>query len=206
MAGHRLLKRKGVDEISHDFSDFSLSSPATKIRRLDSASLLPPIVEEDDQPPSFTNDERALVLFKPLHHHSPSSYSLTVDSELLSEIKNQQLPWWTREEERDLKSNNHHLAIVPWVPQSSSFSTLDEDNTNVELMEADDVMGEQEEGEGVMDIEEEQQDTAVGNAPSTSITNFPTTMNLPEGFQQQQQHCFLPHLPQSNSTPITWTR
>jgi len=86
MALHRLLKRKRcVDEVN---DDFPLSSPATKIRRLDAE--LPPIVEEDEllpSPSSFPspNDERALVLFKPLAH-SPSSISFTVDSDLIKEI------------------------------------------------------------------------------------------------------------------------
>ncbi|KAH7527830.1 uncharacterized protein LOC107417658 [Ziziphus jujuba] len=43
------LKRKEVeelDQVSHDFSDFSLSSPARKIRRLDAE--LPPIMEEEE--------------------------------------------------------------------------------------------------------------------------------------------------------------
>lgn len=30
----KMLKRKEVDEVSDDFSDFSLSAPARKIRRL----------------------------------------------------------------------------------------------------------------------------------------------------------------------------
>ncbi|CAJ2676356.1 unnamed protein product [Trifolium pratense] len=89
MAGHyKSLKRKVdgvVNHITDDFSDFSLSSPATKIRRLDAE--LPPIVEEDDEHLDAPNDERAIVLFKPILH-SPSSYSLTLNSHLISEIKN----------------------------------------------------------------------------------------------------------------------
>ncbi|KAF3437289.1 hypothetical protein FNV43_RR20042 [Rhamnella rubrinervis] len=48
------LKRKDIeelDQVSHDFSDFSLSSPARKIRRLDAE--LPPIMEEEE-PEIFT--------------------------------------------------------------------------------------------------------------------------------------------------------
>ncbi|KAJ1408162.1 hypothetical protein SESBI_23693 [Sesbania bispinosa] len=230
MAGLKLLKRKvGVNEISDDFSDFSLSSPATKIRRLDAG--LPPIVEEEE--PSLPlhphqNEERALVLFKPLPHSPSSSFSLTLDSDLLSEIKNQQIPWsqqrdsdcdrliGSREHEQD--KNDHRLAIVPWVPQpspSSHCSTLDDsDNAKTEMMEADE-MGGIEEGEGMMDIEQED---GVSNS-STSVIHHPTTLNLhqhqggvatgftanvPEGFQQQ--HCLLSQLPQNTSTPVTWTR
>ncbi|KAE8657966.1 hypothetical protein F3Y22_tig00116976pilonHSYRG00207 [Hibiscus syriacus] len=54
------FKRKNIDQVNDDFSDFSLSSPATKIRRLDAD--LPPIIEEDSFP---ENHERAIVLFYP---------------------------------------------------------------------------------------------------------------------------------------------
>lgn len=40
------MKRKDLDQVSDDFSDFSLSSPARKIRRLDAE--LPPIMEDDE--------------------------------------------------------------------------------------------------------------------------------------------------------------
>ncbi|GAB4838263.1 hypothetical protein Ancab_027792 [Ancistrocladus abbreviatus] len=48
MATHLLkkMKRKDLDKVNDDFSDFSLSSPARKIRRLDAE--LPPIVEEEE--------------------------------------------------------------------------------------------------------------------------------------------------------------
>ncbi|PSR85216.1 NAC domain-containing protein [Actinidia chinensis var. chinensis] len=40
------MKRKDFEEVNDDFSDFSLSSPARKIRRLDAE--LPPIIEEEE--------------------------------------------------------------------------------------------------------------------------------------------------------------
>ncbi|KAK6126634.1 hypothetical protein DH2020_039620 [Rehmannia glutinosa] len=87
------LKRKDLEDVNDDFSDFSLSSPARKIRRLDAE--LPPIIEEEEcetpiafehtmlHEQSFVNDssggikieelpnvpsneEKAIVLFKPL--------------------------------------------------------------------------------------------------------------------------------------------
>ncbi|KAK6126627.1 hypothetical protein DH2020_039637 [Rehmannia glutinosa] len=86
------LKRKDLEDVNDDFSDFSLSSPARKIRRLDAE--LPPIIEEEEcetpiafehsmlHEQSFVNDssggikieelpnvpsneEKAIVLFKP---------------------------------------------------------------------------------------------------------------------------------------------
>lgn len=42
------MKRKDLDQFNDEFSDFSLSSPARKIRRLDVG--LPPIIEEEEPP------------------------------------------------------------------------------------------------------------------------------------------------------------
>ncbi|XP_010263305.1 PREDICTED: uncharacterized protein LOC104601606 [Nelumbo nucifera] len=95
MAGYlpMKMKRKDLEEVYDEFSDFSLSSPARKIRRLDAE--LPPIMEEEEAPeiamgfeqivseqPDITrqqlgavtteavpsvplNEERALVLYNP---------------------------------------------------------------------------------------------------------------------------------------------
>ncbi|GMQ07489.1 hypothetical protein CsSME_00051653 [Camellia sinensis var. sinensis] len=49
MAGYlamKMMKRKDLEDVNDDFSDFSLSSPARKIRRLDAE--LPPIMEEEE--------------------------------------------------------------------------------------------------------------------------------------------------------------
>lgn len=212
-SGHyKLLKRKldgTVDQIGDDFTDFTLSSPATKIRRLDPE--LPPIVEEEGETLPVPNDERALVLFKPMNLHSPSDFSLTLSSDLISHIKNNQLLWSKQcdssnnQDQND--ENNRHLAIVPWVPQPStscSSKSYDdsEDNNNsntIELMEADE-MGEEQEDEGaMMDVEQEDND-------SSNYNNHPTMLNLHHQAEGFQQHCFLPQIPQNTSTPITWTR
>ncbi|KAK2439288.1 hypothetical protein QL285_023971 [Trifolium repens] len=215
MAGHyKSLKRKVdgvVNHITDDFSDFSLSSPATKIRRLD--AQLPPIVEEDDETFHAPNDERALVLFKPIVH-SPSSFSLTLNSDLISEIKNNQLSWSKQCDSStdyyydDNNNNNRHLAIVPWVPQASTSSSHNfEDseyrNSNansMELMEADE-MGEvqEEDGAAMMDVEQED------NNNNTSTFNYPMMLNLHQQVDGFQQHCLLPQIPQNTSTPISWT-
>lgn len=95
------LKRKELDEVNDDFCDFSLSSPAWKIRRLDAE--LPPIIEEEetrnpmvfgqpapsqdtfveqvvgDSPIAIqelsgglpVNEERAIVLFDPMNSMLP---------------------------------------------------------------------------------------------------------------------------------------
>ncbi|KAG8373937.1 hypothetical protein BUALT_Bualt11G0077100 [Buddleja alternifolia] len=101
------LKRKDLEDVNDDFSDFSLSSPARKIRRLDSE--LPPIIEDEecDIPLVFEqsvpqeqrfgvrieelpdlpeNEERAIVIFSPPNPRlqSPSNFSVSVDPHLIS--------------------------------------------------------------------------------------------------------------------------
>lgn len=204
-SGHfKLLKRKldgTVVQIGDDVSDFSLSSPATKIRRLDPE--LPPIVEEGGESLPVPNDERALVLFKPMNLHSPSDFSLTLSSDLISHIKNNQLSWSKQCDYSDNQDqndeDNRRLAIVPWVPQPSTSCSEDKNNSNtIELMEADE-MGEEQEDEGaMMDVEQEDN--------NSSNYNYPAMLNLHHQAEGFQQHCFLPQIPQNTSTPITWTR
>lgn len=204
-SGHfKLLKRKldgTVVQIGDDFSDFSLSSPATKIRRLDPE--LPPIVEEEGESLPVPNDERALVLFKPMNLHSPSDFSLTLSSDLISHIKNNQLSWSKQcdysDNQYQNEEDNRRFAIVPWVPQPSTSCSEDKNNSNtIELMEADE-MGEEQEDEGaMMDVEQEDN--------NSSNYNYPAMLNLHHQAEGFQQHCFLPQIPQNTSTPITWTR
>lgn len=113
------LKRKEFDDVDDEiFADFCLSSPASKIRRLDAD--LPPIIEEDaagiplkhEQPiPESVvlnevvnqvnpadieelpfvpeNNEKAIVLFKPIN--KPIFYSpnnLSIDPSLILSFKN----------------------------------------------------------------------------------------------------------------------
>ncbi|KAK1367472.1 DBH-like monooxygenase [Heracleum sosnowskyi] len=137
-------KRKAVDQVNHDFSDFSLSSPATKIRRLDYAELAP-IMEEDEQqvedetlmptPPPFAqqeetaveigeveNEERAIVVFNPNNtviQSSPSTFSLT--PHILSRLKGKG--------HRDLWSKHHHLFNISSAQQDED--TVSEENDDI---------------------------------------------------------------------------
>lgn len=135
-------KRKAVDQVNHDFSDFSLSSPATKIRRLDYAELAP-IMEEDEHqvedetpmptPPPFVqqaveigeveNEERAIVLFNPNNtsviHSSPSTFSLT--PHILSRLKGKG--------HRDLWSKHHILFNNSSAQQDED--TVSEENDDI---------------------------------------------------------------------------
>ncbi|GAB2267423.1 hypothetical protein Dimus_002406 [Dionaea muscipula] len=107
------MKRKEFadwDDVSDEFSDFSLSSPARKMRRLDTG--LPPIIEEEeaDIALSFgdklsgqgqftsmpvveelpTNEERAIVLFNPASSSQvlrPANFS--INPTFISNLKHQ---------------------------------------------------------------------------------------------------------------------
>nr|CAD1824888.1 unnamed protein product [Ananas comosus var. bracteatus] len=123
------MKRKDLEEVFDEFSEFSLSSPARKIRRLDAE--LPPIIEEEDLavpldieqqpqlmkeeasvpamvigsgpvvedgPPTLptlpSNEERALVLYKPVEGQllfgpGGSNVSFRVSSDFLYGLKSQ---------------------------------------------------------------------------------------------------------------------
>ncbi|KAG5606903.1 hypothetical protein H5410_028395 [Solanum commersonii] len=135
------MKRKDLEDVYDEFSEFSLSSPARKIRRLLPTcdqeirvetvvvksffdADLPPIIEEVEEPeipiafeqaatyPSFgsnavnrglvieelpsvpENEERAIVLFKPMNTqpvHSPSNFSVKVDPQFLNGLKSKSL-------------------------------------------------------------------------------------------------------------------
>ncbi|KAF5469327.1 hypothetical protein F2P56_013411 [Juglans regia] len=222
------LKRKDLelDDFNDDFSDFSLSSPARKIRRLDAE--LPPIMEEEEaEIPQAqdvvgrlreglelefpSNDEKAIVLFKPVNtpllHSSSSNLSFSVDSHIMSGFKNQLFGSShygnvkSVEEQSTKEKNNGCLAVVPWVP------------SQLPLAPATDVPPLTAEAEGMavaMDIEEDNNN----NSQNANIEQgHPSVHDVyggiagSEGLNQwQQQHCLIPQLPQNTSTPITWFR
>lgn len=228
----RMMKRKELDDVNDDFSDFSLSSPARKIRRLDAE--LPPIIEEEEpeisieleQPeleqsfgsstrrgliieelPSVPeNEERALVVFKPLNTrlmHSPSNVSVSVDPRFVSGFKNELLwpkgtnTWRStenepREQDKESDSRGNCLAVVPWIPPQfpsvtggEAFSQTD----STDMMEAEEMEG------ATMDIED-------GGVGMDQITG----LNTNEGLHQWQQHCMIPQPPQNISPPLVWYR
>ncbi|XP_021723456.1 uncharacterized protein LOC110690875 [Chenopodium quinoa] len=232
------LKRKDLEEVNDDFSDFSLSSPARKIRRLDAD--LPPIIEDEEldfQPvygqsvpqnnissglgdqvnpldieelPSIPeNEEKAIVLFKPMKDHSVFSQgSFSVDPNLVSFFKNQ--TFWNslksggindedEANENDLEENGCR-AVIPWVPSQTVNPVSQTLASQTDVSESMDA----EEMETAM-MEVEDQDAAnVGIA--SEYSNLP---NYNEGLQHQwlqQQHCMVPQPPQNTSTPIVWYR
>lgn len=203
-------KRKDFEEVYDEFSEFSLYSPARKIRRLDAE--LPPIMEEEDQavpllmpeelavsemvdaePPPL-NEERALVLYKPMNSplilsHSPTNLSFRVNPDLVDGLKNQ--AFWAGNHSLDDKAGvaNSSLAVVPWVPAQAPLAiNLGSRGMNVEEpMEAEEVGG------ASMEVEESKQQ-AGGQAGGVA-----------DGFQQWQQHCMIPQPPQNATTPIMWS-
>ncbi|GMY35142.1 hypothetical protein FCV25MIE_30384 [Fagus crenata] len=222
------MKRKDLelDEFSDDFSDFSLSSPARKIRRLDAE--LPPIMEEEEAeigvveeakavenedlellsaPPIPNNEEKAIVLFKhvnaPFLQHSPSNLSFSVDCHIISGFKKNQFfessqfgPKKSAEEEEESNVGTNDCLAV--VPWiPSQFPPMPATQSEgPELMDAEET------GVSTMDIEED------NNAGMEQVhTNVNVGGGGSEGLHQwQQQHCLYPQFPQNTSTPITWFR
>lgn len=237
------LKRKDLEEVNDDFSDFSLSSPARKIRRLDAE--LPPIIEEDEADlqlghdqvmPESTisdgvehqakplvieelpyvpeNDEKAIVLFKPMNNtlvHSQGNYS--VDPNLISSFKNQAF-WETylksgRSKEEDEAIENENAseenkckAVIPWV-SSQTLNTVPEiHGSQTEVSES---MDAEEMETAMMEIE----NLDAGNVGLEQITENGSLSRLNEGLQhqwQQQHHCMIPQPLQNTTTPIMWYR
>ncbi|CAA7408286.1 unnamed protein product [Spirodela intermedia] len=225
------MKRKDLEEVYDEFSEFSLSSPARKIRRLDTE--LPPIMEEEELPagpptafgrpltkedplqdisPQLAarssggyessaplNEERALVLYKPVRSRrpfdsrQPSNVFLKVDPDVIASLKNQSL-WLGQpnsEKARETAPSNL-LALVPWIPppQPLEAATLasvggGEDGSVEEAMESEDVVG------------------------STSMDIEPGSEGLQHRHQQQQQqqqqHCMSSQVSSSESNPVMWS-
>ncbi|XP_038880770.1 uncharacterized protein LOC120072359 [Benincasa hispida] len=242
------MKRKDLDQINDEFSDFSLSSPARKIRRLDVG--LPPIIEEEEPPeiavlskeplipenfvvdgnslrieelpnvssvsasayamedrPFCDNQERAIVLFKPVN--SPflqsSPLSVSVDSDIISGFKSEFLrenryDGRVRfdEDDEEMGIENKNLAVVPWVPrlQVPAPTSMDVPQEEApQLMEAEEV------GEATMEIEED------NLSSSQQAYGYYGGMDGANAIHQwHQQHCMIPQLPQQTSSPITWFR
>lgn len=219
------LKRKDLDQVNDDFSDFSLSSPARKIRRLDAD--LPPIMEEEEHalPEKLAyggvvtgtelnsvpvNHERAIVLFNPANsplYYSPSDVSVSVDPLVISEFKNEFLRSACSDEGKSVdddetsrykqknRISNGCLAVVPWVPSQFPYTQ----STEMSQTETPELMEADEVGEATMDIEEDNNATL----PLQNAYEF-GGMSGNEGLQWPQQHCMMPLPPQNTSTPITW--
>ncbi|CAI9766450.1 unnamed protein product [Fraxinus pennsylvanica] len=233
------MKRKELEDVNNEFSDFSLSSPARKTRRLD-VDLLPVIEEEDSEiPMSFEqsvpgqslvgnaegltieelpgvpeNQERSIVLYNPTNMpllQSPSNFSISVNPDLISGLKNQIL-WssqsnnWRSEnneaviEDKNSSATNNSLAVVPWVASQHHSAP------GVEVPPQADITGmmDDEVGEETMDIEADNNDV-IGFEQRN--VNDSSGMSLSDGLHHwQQQPCMIPQPPQNTVTPVVWYR
>ncbi|KAF5813447.1 hypothetical protein HanRHA438_Chr03g0109421 [Helianthus annuus] len=220
------LKRKDLEEVNHDFSDFSLSSPPTKMRRLDAE--LPQIIEEEEmanpvafgQPePSQTiddlsgilpvNEERAIVLYDPaplLQTRSP--FTISVNSDFLSGFKNPVF-WSNRshpleylnaikeKQENSDDQNNGSLAVVPWVPMHSQHQSMAEAEIP-RTEEVSEMMDADDMEAMAMDVED------VNNSQRIHINGLGSVSGV-EGANQWQQHCMIPQAAHSLSAPVAWS-
>ncbi|XVF19053.1 hypothetical protein REPUB_Repub11eG0077100 [Reevesia pubescens] len=209
------LKRKDIDQFNDDFSDFSLSSPATKIRRLDAD--LPPIIEEEESfPTPPENQERAIVLFTPLlHHHysnsntplmcAPSTFSISLNSDLISGFNNQFLRATEMNSadvdeaktEESKKAREGCLVVIPWVPSHfASIESRDGELEFAESMEADE-----------MDVEENNSNNVGMEQEHGYEYEYEGGLKPSEAFHNRPQlHCMIPQPPQNPFTPITWSQ
>ncbi|KAJ6958506.1 hypothetical protein NC653_040226 [Populus alba x Populus x berolinensis] len=259
----KILKRKEVDEVSDDFSDFSLSAPARKTRRLVLDAELPTIIEEEEgsmMPGEFgeeegdrglisneqrknqgvqieelfmpesssatsDNEERAIVLFKPVNnlhllHRSPNNFSVSLDSNIISGFRNQFLRSSQsggvrsveEEEEEAGARRDNSMAVVPWVPSQTQPAFLQEIMYSNASVPQTELMDSEEMGEAAMDIEEDNNDqhysgsVGLGQAQGNQAFGFGGIRAGSDGLPQwQQQHCLVPQIPQNpNQTPVTW--
>ncbi|KAK4747368.1 hypothetical protein SAY87_026405 [Trapa incisa] len=225
------IKRKDLDQVNEDFSDFSLSSPARKIRRL--GTELRPMVEDGDvehlistdrscpevrpgraslrieelPPSSPINEEKALVLFKPVKSPifqplSPSTLSVSVHADLIPEFKKRNLWGSLSGSERSFEDDaeaadsnrNRCMAIVPWAANqfTPSIEPLAEAAEEMEMEETEGAM---------MEIEQSTTDGAAQQPPSQyGDMRDSNASSLP-----LWQHCLTPQFPPANS-PIVWYR
>ncbi|KAL5974198.1 hypothetical protein ACLOJK_030861 [Asimina triloba] len=238
------MKRKELEEVYDEFSDFSLASPARKIRRLNAD--LPPIIEEEETaiPPVFgqpmldehldvnagqsaagmeevvpsllPNEERALVLYKPVYtpffqSSDSANVSFAVNTDLVPGLKGH--PNIMTEEayeasmDENVASSNRCLAVVPWVPTNQPPVSLSQQerrdwadgNRLSERMECEEM------DVATMEVEEEDPAAYGGGeeqARASAGTGGVEGMTIQ---QWQQQHCMTLQIPQNNSTPIMWS-
>ncbi|CAI0387236.1 unnamed protein product [Linum tenue] len=231
-------KRKGIDLdfARDDFSDFSLSAPALKIRRLATESL-PPIMEEEDAeiapamyeadspmvsmedtvpplPPSaeMENLERALVVYKPANVHrpyySPSSLSVALNSGALSGFTRDQF----------LRSE----TILVEDDEAGAGESYKTSANGGGCMAVVPWVGSSQHSFGNQMRELHAEAPESMEADETGVASMDVeesnghgsmeqgrhfgSIGGDDGLRQWQQHCFIPELPPNNLTPVTWLR
>ncbi|KAL2503282.1 hypothetical protein Fot_37130 [Forsythia ovata] len=226
------MKRKSLEEFNDDFSDFTLSSPAQKIRRPDAE--LPAISEESKSEIPMTqpvpeqssgrsrgslvieeissmpdNEERAIVLYNPTNSpllQSPSNFEVYVNPQLISGFKNQAL--WSGQ------SNSWRLV--------NDEASMEDENSDeclavvpwvpLQLPSAPpDGIPPQSDNSEIMDAEEAEEarmdieDNDIGVEQRNM--NEAGGLSSNEGLHQwQRQHCMIPQPSQNTTTSILWHR
>nr|CAD1825415.1 unnamed protein product [Ananas comosus var. bracteatus] len=193
------MKRRDLDEADDEFFEFSLSSPATKIRRLDAEFNVAPIAEKDGEPleieeamgdssldlPSM-NEERAIVLYKPIDSHpllgpNRSNVSLQISSDLIPGLKN----GFFQRVKGGSPVDDRRTALVPWAhvcTEAAEAVEMAEEGASME------VEVEEEEGKG----RGEQINTSNGGVEDQRL--HPTQWQW-----QWQNHCMDPRSSSSSS-------
>ncbi|CAI0388014.1 unnamed protein product [Linum tenue] len=231
-------KRKGIDLdfARDDFSDFSLSAPALKIRRL-AAESLPPIMEEEgaevvpamyeaDSPmvsmeetvpplPSAETEnlERALVVYKPANvqrpYYSPSSLSVVaLNSGILSGFTRDQ---FLRSEMRPVQEDEAEAGgSYKTAANGGGCRAVVPWVASSQHSFGNQMRDFQAEAPASMEADE----TGVASMDVEESNGHGSidqgrhfgSIGGDGGLHQWQQHCFIPELPPSNQTPVTCLR
>jgi len=214
------VKRKELEQVVDGLSDFSLSGPAAKSRRLDPG--LPPIMEEEPPAPSISfqelgdkincgvnmpsvevmmegsmshyvpSEDMALVLYKPVENTGISSSSFIVSPDLIRGLKNHAFNQANYLElEDESPGRSNSLALVPWKPPQMSIRS-DWVASEPESKQTFEVPMEADESEVTsMDVEEAPEATA-GGFDGENV--------------HQWQHCMTPPSLPNPSAHVMWSR
>ncbi|OAY71371.1 uncharacterized protein LOC109726020 [Ananas comosus] len=240
------MKRKDLEEVFDEFSEFSLSSPARKIRRLDAE--LPPIIEGEDlavpldieQQPQLTkeeasvpamvigsgpavedgpptlptlpsNEERALVLYKPVEGQllfgpGGSNVSFRVSSDFLHGLKSQVFHRRGNHmlDEEPGEGSNNCLAVVPWVGREAATNWIHGTELRREVAVEEPMEAEEAESAS-MEVEGGEREQNPDNRMSEGSGDGGFNSQWQ---QQQQQHCMNPQFgpnPTAAATPVMWS-
>lgn len=225
------MKRKDLEQVYDEFSDFSLSAPARKIRRLD--AVLPPILEEheDHQDVAITyeplssgqcstgyggrgveieelpnepyNKETAIVLFKPVENHLfHSPQSFSVKIDPM---------FMSGLKNQALWRSQSYPVVQSEDDEAKGASNSNECRAVVPWVPSQfstlepDVSSQSDTTDMMMDAEEPEGATMEVEDDGVALEGKGIDASGNEGLQQwQQQYCMIPQPLQNASPPITW--
>ncbi|THU43766.1 hypothetical protein C4D60_Mb02t00220 [Musa balbisiana] len=227
MAGfwQRKVKRKDFEEAYDEFAEFSLSSPAPKIRRLDSELM--PIVEEVE--PALTpasnqhqsqgiisadvssmneampaipsnNEERAIVLYKPVEaplilSSGRTNVSLQISSDLIHGLGNHIFKPGNQSFDEKDEKTDVDSRCLAVVPWVPSEAAMTVHRSGGYKSQSKLPQ------EPMASAEAEAESMEVEETREQAITYGESG----EGFQQWWQHCMTPQLLPTISSPMMWS-